>query len=424
MSKLDVVRKVTISHLKRDLGRFFLNVPQVVVPIVSGQPGVGKSQVIQQLAIEEAAKNKHWECDGCKTNVGDPMAHIKGCRAAHNPNFCVICDNGLRGFFDYLDPATGEVQTLLPPHVRVIDIRLSNFDPIEVKGLPYTDDVTNQTRWACPEFLPRDHDEYSYLFLDEFRNASQATQNCALQIILDKRVHSFVVSKRCRVLAAGNTEDDGAYITRLSGPMNNRLAHFHIKLSVDDFVKWGKNHGIREAILGAVQFDPDHLLPPFRKEVEAQPTPRTWEFVSRQWDQSDAKKDEDIESITMPLIGTGPTTNFMAFLHLYNAVKPEDIIEQGTMPKFDGDTDISRRFATACAVANYMRRRADENKLRKPNQIINFSKFLDTVSMELRIKTIKEIGLSERPALAALMMKNVGDEYRDIVNKMSKAMRA
>jgi hypothetical protein len=421
---MDAVRKVTISQLKKDLERFFLIVPQVAVPFISGQPGIGKSAVVKQLAIEEAAAYKSKYCEGCTNGDGTPSAHKTGCRAAHDATFCAICDDALAGRFDVVNQETGEVRCEMPAHVRVIDIRLSNFDPIEIKGLPYTDE-SGTTRWACPEFLPRNKEEYSYLFLDEFRNACQAVQNSALQFVLDKRIHSFSLSPRCRVLAAGNTEDDGAFITRLSGPMNNRLAHFHVMLKVDDFVAWGQANGIRESITSAVQFDPDHLLPVFKKEQEAQPTPRTWEFFSRIWDRTKASRDEEIKSIAMPLIGTGATTNFMAFMHLYDAVKPDEIIEKGTMPKFDpDDKDISRRFATACAVANYMRRRADEGKLKKPEQINNFSKFLDCVTMELRIKTIKELGLSERPSLAALMMKNVGNEYKEIVNKMSKAMRA
>lgn len=415
----DIKGHIRISEAKDSL-RNFLAVPQVITPMVLGSPGVGKSGIVEQLAKEQVHKYLAGDdnCKGCKDKSDTPADHVRGCGAWHDSRTCILCS---KGDWD-IDTKTGDLIRVQPPmHIKVIDIRLSTFDPIELKGLPCAAVGSDATEWKKPEWMPTDDDEYSYLFLDEFPNAPAAVQNAALQLVYDRRVHTHVLSKRCAIVCAGNTVEDGAFVTRLSGPLNNRLAHMTVVVNVEDFLNYGRKANLRPEILGAVDFDPDSLLPArFKKGEAAQPTPRTLEFLSRLMDQSGAKSDKEIRKLALPIIGNGATTNFMAFLGQFQRVKPEDIIMKGVMPDFD-KSDVSQHHATCCAVAAFVARNADKIA-GSQTAIDNMFKFTKLVNFELNVKFFRDIGLAERPKLVTSIVKKGGPEFRKIMDRLMKVI--
>lgn len=42
--------------------------------------------------------------------------------------------------------------------IKVIDLRLGQMDPVDLRGVPYVED--GSTKWAVPEFFPRDPREW------------------------------------------------------------------------------------------------------------------------------------------------------------------------------------------------------------------------------------------------------------------------
>jgi MoxR-like ATPase len=82
------------------------------------------------------------------------------------------------------------------------DLRLSGREPVDVMGLPFTED--GMTKWETPAMLPRKGTRPSVLFLDEINRATQMMLNTALQLVLDRRVGDYRLPDDCVVLAAGN----------------------------------------------------------------------------------------------------------------------------------------------------------------------------------------------------------------------------
>src|SRR5436190_23864530 len=70
-----------------------------------------------------------------------------------------------------------------------VDVRLSQLAPTDLRGLPVPEN--GRSKWFPPEFLP-DHG-HGILFLDELNMAPPAMQGIAQQLILDRRVGSYVV---------------------------------------------------------------------------------------------------------------------------------------------------------------------------------------------------------------------------------------
>ena len=57
--------------------------------------------------------------------------------------------------------------------------------------------------------------EKAVIFLDELSAADPSTQNAALQLCLDRRVNEYDVPFGVPILAAGNREDDGAFVSTI-----------------------------------------------------------------------------------------------------------------------------------------------------------------------------------------------------------------
>ena len=86
----------------------------------------------------------------------------------------------------------------------VIDVRLSLWEPTDIKGIPYYNSQANTMSWAPPSELPTDPDSNAILFLDELNSAAPATQAAAYQLILNRRVGTYILPKGVSIVAAGN----------------------------------------------------------------------------------------------------------------------------------------------------------------------------------------------------------------------------
>ena len=80
-------------------------------------------------------------------------------------------------------------QTAAAHRLRFSDVRLSQLAPTDLRGLPVA--VKGISRWYPPEFFPRQG--RGVLFLDEINLAPPTMQGMAQQLILDRRVGSYMV---------------------------------------------------------------------------------------------------------------------------------------------------------------------------------------------------------------------------------------
>lgn len=418
---------VNIAEAKR-IGQVYLSVPQRAVPIFRGTPGVGKSDIVEQIAIESYAKYALKGCTGCASKSPKSLEHQRGCGAFHDPKLCNICAKERiivtmkaddRGVFTGVETRSEPY----PPHVMVIDIRLSTFDPVETKGLPFVaegdlkgDDVP-LTRWACPEWLPTDDDVYCILFLDEFLNAPAMVQNASLQLVYDRKIHTHKLGRRVMIACAGNTESDGSYITRLGGAAKNRLAHINIEVDSAAYLEWARNNGVLPEFIGAAEWKPDTFLPTeFSRDVDAQSTPRTFTMLSHLVEQNGITNDRELRRIAAPLIGSGATTELIAYIGQYQKVKPEQIIREGKMPNYDGQ-QASHRYAAACAVANWIHRNPE--KVTDAKHVTNLFTFIEMIGAELSVKTFNDMRMADHPSLVAFILKHASGKFREIMNNLS-----
>ena len=93
-------------------------------------------------------------------------------------------------------------------HFVVIDIRLAQCDPSDLRGIPIYDKEKTATVWLPPEMFPRSGK--GIIFFDELNLAPPLVQASAYQLILDRRLGTYCVPDGFLVIAAGNRLEDRA----------------------------------------------------------------------------------------------------------------------------------------------------------------------------------------------------------------------
>lgn len=204
---------------------------------------------------------------------------------------------------------------------EVIDIRLSQIDSVDLRGMPYMPKGMDETsddfgmKWSAPALLPKDPNSTAIIFLDEFPNATPSVHAAAYQLVLDRKLGDYVVPEGCLIIAAGNREGDRGNTFKLGAPIANRFVHFEIAPDFESWRDWAVNNGIDSSIVGflsafqdeAYKFEPGSATRGF-------PTYRTWEFVDRilnRGDYENAPKQIQRAAIS-GAVGVGTMTKFMA----------------------------------------------------------------------------------------------------------------
>ena len=218
---------------------------------------------------------------------------------------------------------------------EVIDIRLSLWEPTDIKGIPFYNPDLQTMTWAPPIELPSDPESTAILFLDELNSAAPATQAAAYQLILNRRVGTYYLPKGVSIVAAGNRESDKGVTYRMPAPLANRFLHLELKTSFDDWQEWAINNKIHEQVVGYVGFAKQDLYDFDPKSASrAFATPRSWSFVS------DLLGDDDLPESTLTdlvagAVGDGLAVKFMAHRKIAKQLpRPEEILK-GNVKKLD-----------------------------------------------------------------------------------------
>jgi len=162
----------------------------------------------------------------------------------------------------------------------VIDIRLSQMEPSDLRGIPFR--VGEHVEWAIPALLPnaKRHGTMGVLFLDEITSAPPSVSAAAYQLILDRRLGEYQVPDGWAIIAAGNRQGDRGVTYTMPAPLANRFSHFDFEVYLDDWVAWAYLNSIDDRVIAFLRFRPELLFDfdPAHNPV-AFPSPRSWEFA-------------------------------------------------------------------------------------------------------------------------------------------------
>jgi hypothetical protein len=135
-------------------------------------------------------------------------------------------------------------------NVPVIDVRLSQMEPSDLRGIPFRSG-NGLVEWAVPAMLPNldRHGPRGVLFLDEITSAAPTVSAAAYQLILDRRLGEYRIPEGWTIFAAGNRQGDRGVTYSMPAPLANRFSHIEFETHLDDWVAWAYAHNIDERVI-------------------------------------------------------------------------------------------------------------------------------------------------------------------------------
>ena len=213
----------------------------------------------------------------------------------------------------------------------MIDLRLGQMDPTDIRGIPYYNKEANKMDWAPPIDLPDATLASQYpiivLFMDEMNSAPPAVQAAAYQLVLNRRVGRYELPDNVRMIAAGNRESDKGVTYRMPTPLANRFMHLEMRSDFASWQEWAVQHKQHADVVGYLSFAKQDLFDFDAKSASrAFPTPRSWSFVSELLSDGDIDN-ETLTNLIAGTVGEGLAVKFMAHRKISGRLpKPEDIL--------------------------------------------------------------------------------------------------
>ena len=278
------------------------------------------------------------------------------------------------------------------PNSHLIDIRLSLWEPTDIKGMPYYAANDNTMKWAPPIELPSQEvaSQYDYivLFLDEMNSAAPAVQAAAYQLILNRRVGMYKLPDNVLIVAAGNREADKGVTYRMPAPLANRFVHLEMRVDFDDWFQWATINKIHKDVVGFLTFSKKDLYDFDPKSPSRSfATPRSWSFVSELLD--DELNENTLTDLVSGSVGEGLAVKFMAHRKVAGQMpNPTDILD-GKVKELK-TKEISAMYSLTVSLCYELKEASDKGDKKFDDKVNNFLRFtMDNFETELVVMGIK-----------------------------------
>ena len=308
----------------------------------------------------------------------------------------------------------------------LIDVRLSLWEPTDIKGIPYFDTNSGKMVWGAPAELPDDELAAKYdnivLFLDEMNSAAPAVQAAAYQLILNRRVGQYRLPDNVMIVAAGNREADKGVTYRMPAPLANRFIHVELAVSFDDWFEWAVTNRVHKDVVGFLNFAKRDLYDFDPKSPSRSfATPRSWSFVS------ELLEDDLDESTTTDLVagavGEGLAVKFMAHRKVASSMPDPVEILAGKVKEMK-TKEISAMYSLTVSLCYELKEAADKNDKKFDEKVNYFLRFaMDNFDTELVVMGIK-LALTQYSLPIDPDATECFDEFHERYGKYIKAAQA
>lgn len=309
---------------------------------------------------------------------------------------------------------------------HVIDVRLSLWEPTDIKGIPFFNSNANTMEWAPPSELPSEEFASKHkniiLFLDEMNSAAPSVQAAAYQLILNRKVGTYKLPDNVMIVAAGNREADKGVTYRMPAPLANRFIHLEMAVSFDDWFQWAVNNSIHKDVVGFLQFSKKDLYDFDPKSSSRSfATPRSWSFVS------ELLEDDIDENTTTDLVsgavGEGLAVKFMAHRKVASKMpNPTDILA-GKVKELTAK-EISAMYSLTVSLCYELKEASDKGDKKFDEMVNNFLRFsMDNFETELVVMGIK-LALTQYSLPIDPDEVECFDEFHDRYGKYIKAAQS
>lgn len=309
---------------------------------------------------------------------------------------------------------------------HLIDIRLSLWEPTDIKGIPYFDSNNNKMVWGAPAELPDAELAAKYdnivLFLDEMNSAAPAVQAAAYQLILNRKVGTYTLPDNVMIVAAGNREADKGVTYRMPAPLANRFVHLEIAVNFDDWFGWAVQNKVHKDVVGFLNFSKKDLydFDP-RSPSRSFATPRSWSFVSELLE--DNLDENTTTDLVAGAVGEGLAVKFMAHRKVAASMPNPTEILAGKVKEMKAK-EISAMYSLTVSLCYELKEASDANDKKFDEKVSNFLRFaMDNFDTELVVMGIK-LALTQYSLPIDPDAVDCFDEFHDRYGKYITAAQA
>jgi len=264
--------------------------------------------------------------------------------------------------------------------------------------LPTMEQNAKFQRWSNPEFYSvynlrvspkKQSDGFIILFMDDIHLATKTIQQYFFQLLTYRSIHSKKMPDNFLMVAAGNRSIDKAGAQPIMAPIINRFYTIDVVATADNWIEdFAIPNQVRSDIISFIELYPD-LLQSEPLESRAWASPRSWTYFSQELDMMEKNHPlefNDILTIGSGHIGLEYTTKYAEYVELFlkwnanqylNGVPMLDLKDMPRLHKYTFMAAITSELLKDLRHNNW--KMNDENIIKK----INIVKSLFTTMMDI-----------------------------------------
>lgn len=194
----------------------------------------------------------------------------------------------------------------------VTTLIISQMEPEDLMGMPTRDMDKKVTVWLRPDWWPTEKNQI--LFLDEIGRAKSDVKNAILQLLTDRRLGNHVLPDDTWVVAAMNPSNDNFDQEEVfDSAFIDRFVWVSTRVDSDQWIDWAKNNKLDYSIIEFIRTENQHLGGDADFELpDIKPSPRSWHKLSNIMKKvSEETFAEFGYAISAGLLGISAATSFM-----------------------------------------------------------------------------------------------------------------
>lgn len=277
----------------------------------------------------------------------------------------------------------------------LVERRLAQLTEGDLLGLPHNHE-NKATEFLPPLWFVKAIDNPYMIFLDEFDRASREVQQAAMELILERSIQGKIIHEDCRIYAAINGGKHGSsyQVINMDPAIYDRFWIADCEPSIVEWLSWARNNGVHKDIINFISTNKDLLEQDMKNSsYKVSPSRRSWTRFSkvltanpeiiRNINNTEGKR--LFISLSSGFVGNDATSRFKDFLHNpENHIMVEDILDY-----FDENEERFKSLKIEhlnLAIEKISEDTKDDNRPEwTKNQIKNLDKFFRMLSPELRM---------------------------------------